>query len=104
MAAQVYLKNDNNIVIRRLRLESTQSFISDATLAAAVYDQNGTVISGASAISLSYTASSDGEYRGLLPYTVQLSEGTYVTIIVTSSNYPGIRIESEPLLVKKRRS
>ncbi len=99
--AQIFLQNDNNILIRGLRREDTQAYINDAVLTAVVKDQYGNTISGASSISLAYTTASNGEYRGLLPYTVQLTEGELAYVTVTSSNYPGFKV-TKAFPIKKR--
>lgn len=98
----LYLENDNNFIVRNLRVESSQAFVSDALFTAAVRTQDGVLISGATAISLGYTADSNGEYRGLVPYSVQLTDGQIVLVTITSSNYPGAKIEGE-CEVRKRK-
>jgi hypothetical protein len=89
--ADLYIENDNNIVIRGLRVAATGVYVSDATLTANVYDQNGSLVSGATSISVPYVAASSGEYRGLIPSTVQLTAGTRYKIVVLASNY-GVKL------------
>lgn len=101
MASQLYIDNDNNIVIKGLRLASTGAYISDALFTAVLKDQSGTVINGGSSISLSYTAGSDGDYRGLIASTVDLTRLSTVFATITCSNY-GIKFDRVRLPVQRR--
>lgn len=101
MASQLYIDNDNNIVIKGLRLASTGAYISDALFTGVLKDRTGTVISGASSISFAYTSGSDGDYRGLVASTVDLTRGARVFATITCSNY-GIKFENVELPILRR--
>jgi hypothetical protein len=98
--ASLYLENDNDIVIKGMRTVRTGAAITDATWVATVYDANGNAISGATNISLTYVAASQGDYRGVVSASVQLSPETAAEIIATCSNYPA-KI-SLPVSIAKR--
>lgn len=101
MASQLYIDNDNNIVIKGLRNAATGAYISDALFTGALKDRTGTIVSGASSISFSYTSASDGDYRGPVPSTVDLTRGETVYATITCSNY-GIKFDRVPLSVLRR--
>lgn len=89
--ADLFIENDNNIVVRGLRVAATGVYVSDASLTANVSDQNGSLVSGATSISVTFVSGSSGEYRGLIPSTVQLTAGTRYKIVVVASNY-GVKL------------
>lgn len=89
--ADLFIENDNNIVVRGLRVAATGAYVSDASLTANVSDQNGSLVSGATSISVTFVSGSSGEYRGLIPSTVQLTAGTRYKIVVVASNY-GVKL------------
>ena len=83
--------NANNITVLSLRVKSTAAYISDATISAALYDPNGTVVPGASAVTLSYTSGSNGEYRGIISRSVQITAGLRYKVVARATNYDWTR-------------
>lgn len=102
MASQLYIDNDNNIVIKGLRRADTGAYISDAVFTGLLKDSHGVTINGASSISFSYTAASDGDYRGPVPASVDLTRLKTVYATITCSNY-GIRFDKVALPVLPRK-
>lgn len=84
---ELYIGNDNEVVIDGLSLASDGTYVNDATLLVTVYDAAGNAVSGWSAVSVAYVAASNGDYRGVLPGTASLTEGASYRLVVTSSNY-----------------
>lgn len=79
--------NDNDVYLEGLRQARDNSYVNDATLAFTAYDSDGNAISGATSVSMTYQASSNGNYIGVIPSSVSLTEGAQVRIKITSSNY-----------------
>lgn len=91
-----FVNNTNVVALKGLRDVTTQSFVNDAVLTVTLYDANqaenldkgtATAITGASGITMTYRSSSNGEYYGVIPQTVQLTAGTNVIANIVSSNY-----------------
>lgn len=101
MASQLYLENDNYIVIRGLRNAVTGAFITNAIFTGVLKDATKKVIAGASSISFDYTAGSEGDYRGLVAASVNLTGLTIAYATITCSNY-GIRFDDVPLQMLRR--
>jgi hypothetical protein len=68
MAVPAYVtltrNNDQFVVIEGLRDGITNSFVNGATVVGNLYDRRGVAVPFATNISLSYVATSDGDYRG----------------------------------------
>lgn len=77
MPMNVYISSDNLVTVDGLTDEATGSYVNDATVTAKLTtDSAGVSTVSGSSITLSYVAASDGKYRGEMPYTVSLTEGT----------------------------
>lgn len=87
----IFTENDNDVVLQGMRLASSQSFISDATLEFTLKDAGGSPVTGATSVTMDFQSGSNGEYRGSFAETVSLTEGAQYTVEMTSSNY-GIKI------------
>lgn len=83
----LYIDNTNQVWIDGLANDVTGAFINNATcVIVEVLDANGTQVPGTANISMSYKASSDGDYYGPLPYTVALTEDAFYTVRVRATD------------------
>lgn len=87
----VFLSNDNVVELNGLKNISTDSYINSATVTFTLKDSDGDSVTGATNISMSYVASSDGIYRGTLADTVTLSHNTLYTCEVTINGGDGLQ-------------
>ena len=85
--AQLYVGNDNDVYLQGYRLASTGAPVTDALPAFTVYYDDGlTPIYGLTEITMPYTGA-NGDYRGLIPGTANLTVGSEYYIVVSFSNY-----------------
>jgi len=95
VAATLFVSNDNDVVLQNYTLASTGAAVTDAEWSFTVYETNGPdangnliqgpAISGLSNITMAYVAAYG--YRGLIPGTAGLVNGTWYYILLTCSNY-----------------
>ena len=80
---------DNDVYWDALRYSKNGTYINDAVMKFSLYDSAGVVVSGASNLTMTYQASSNGDYVGVLPSSVTtgLTEGAAYEIVIVSSNY-----------------
>jgi hypothetical protein len=90
---QLFARNSNDIVIRRLRRPSTGIYIEDAVITGQLFDINGSLISGADDIEFTFVTGSDGDYRGTIAETARLTVGQQARGTFVSTNY-GLRFEN----------
>lgn len=78
---------DRHIQNSGLYDNSLEAFINDATVTFTLKDSNGSAVSGASNISMSYVTGSKGVYEGTLEDGVSLTENStyYLEITATAS-------------------
>ncbi len=82
-----HVGNDNDVYLQGYRLAATGAPVTDALPAFTVYYDNGlTPIHGLTGVTMPYTGA-NGDYRGLIPGTASLTEGSQYYITVTFSNY-----------------
>lgn len=82
----IYIDTDNLFRITGLKNETTGAYINNATCQLVkLMDDDGTTVSGSTAITLDYLAASDGIYQGAMPYTVTLTENAEYTAVVTAT-------------------
>lgn len=90
--AQLYFDNDNNVVVKGLRLSSTSEYVNDATMTLTLYHKKSGDLVTDGSISFSYTTGSNGDYRALVSASgVKLTVGDEIKAVVTCSNY-GVRL------------
>ncbi len=83
--------NDNLLEVRGLRDEVAGSYLNSATVSVTVIDATGANVGGASwPMALAYVTGSNGNYRGTLPYTLGIAEGSRYTAIVQVNGGPGL--------------
>ncbi|HXY36261.1 MAG TPA: hypothetical protein VEI07_18640 [Planctomycetaceae bacterium] len=93
--ANLFVGNDNDVYLQGYVLAATGAAVTDALPAFTVYFNVGTendpvqgsAISGLSAISMSFVAGTNGDYRGKIPGNSGLSVGSQYFIVVTFANY-----------------
>ena len=74
----LYLASTNVIKVSRLKDRVTGDYLDNATLTAALFDADGSPVSGAEDIAFTFTAgvgSAPGHYYGAIPHTVALVAG-----------------------------
>ena len=77
----LYIDNTNNVWIDGLQNDISKAFVNNATCTIVeILDASGAQVSGTANISMTYKATSDGDYYGALPYTVSLTEGAWYTV------------------------
>lgn len=72
----VFAANTNLITLTGLQAAVDASYINDATVVCTIKTAAGVAVTGATAIAMAYVAGSDGNYRGVLPATVALADGS----------------------------
>jgi len=97
MAAQLFVGNDNDVYLQGYRLASTGAAVTDALPSFTVYDLGGydasgnplqgAPLSGLTNVNLSFVTGSNGDYRGLIPGTANLTLGSPYYLVVTFNNY-----------------
>lgn len=83
-ATLIYVANDTLFEVDGLRNAADDAFINNATVAlTSIKDAGGTVVTGATfPLALSYVASSNGKYQGVLDKALAIVAGkSYVAII-----------------------
>jgi hypothetical protein len=96
-SAQLFVGNDNDVYLQGYILAATGAPVTDALPVFTVhllggFDEDGNpipgeAITGLTSVSMPPVASVPGDYRGLLPGTEGLTEGSQYYIAVTFSNY-----------------
>lgn len=105
----IFIASDNRVYIRGLRdPESGDSgpFINNATLTLSLHTSeanaaaNTSPISNASSIAMDYITGSNGDYRGVLPYTLTLTIGTVYWVGITIDSTAGRSRKVRPYTVR----
>lgn len=89
--AHLFLGNDTSVELIGLNRSDTDAYVNDATVTFTLKDSNGTAVTGAENISMSYVSSSNGQYRGTLQDTVTLTNGGtyYLEVTATGAGFKG---------------
>lgn len=87
-----FATNDNDVWVEGLRGDVDPSYVNDATFTMTYLDQNGVPVSGATALSMSYLASSNGRYYAIVDDSVAIVDNIKYTCVIQASNY-GVRFE-----------
>jgi len=92
MASEVYVLSDNLITVSGLINNISGLYINDAVITATVTDRSGVEVPGfAWPLTLTYIASSDGVYRGTVPYDVEFVNRQAYIIKLTINGGAGLR-------------
>lgn len=89
--AQLFIGNDNRLLLTGLQNKASGSYINDATPTVTLVDKDGADVSGAVGVALGYIASSSGNYAGTLPDTLSLTEYAHYTAKVTADAGAGLK-------------
>lgn len=97
MLEQLYISEPNDVLVTGLANDATGAYVNSATVTAEVRTSGASPTSGSrvgSQFSLSYVASSNGNYRGTFPASdaAGLTEDTEYWIWITASGYTLRRI------------
>jgi hypothetical protein len=85
---QLYVGNDNDVYLQGYMLASNGTAVTDAIASFTVYYEDGlTAISGLTNVTMNFVNGSNGDYRGLIPGTANLTLGSEYYIVVKFSNY-----------------
>jgi hypothetical protein len=80
------INSDNYITLEGLKDSTNNQFINTATVTVTVYSPANVALSGTSwPVTMSYVASSNGNYRGILPATLVVNKGETLTAKVTAT-------------------
>jgi hypothetical protein len=95
VAATLFVSNDNDVVLANYTLAYSNAPVTDAIWTFTVYETNGVdvngnniqgpALSGLTLISMTYV--SGYGYRGLIPGTAGLVNGTWYYVALVCSNY-----------------
>jgi len=93
--ATLFVGNDNDVYLQGYILAASSAPVTDAQPSFTVYYNigpesapiQGAAVSGLTGIAMSFVQSTNGDYRGLIPGTANLTAGSLYYIVVTFSNY-----------------
>jgi len=105
MIDDIYLLNDNLLVVDGLKNEADGSYINSATVTCTLVDGGGTPVTGQTwPLPVVYQPSSNGKYIGTLEDTLNLTESQTYTAKVDADGGAGLKGHWEkPLRAKVRR-
>lgn len=88
----VYISADNDLVVTGLSVAATGSYLNSATVAAQLRDSAMGAITGGD-VTLSYVAASNGNYLGVLPSTITITDGQrlWCDLTISSGSYNDFR-------------
>lgn len=100
----LYVGNDTVLEVKGLKNEMAGAFLNAATVQATLYDSAGASVAGQSwPLALVYVPSSDGTYRGTLPYGLSLTAGDRYTARITADAGTGLRAQFDIPCVARTR-
>lgn len=76
-----WLETDNVIVLPGVKDPVDETYVDDATITGQLQDADGNNVG--SVINFSYLSGTDGEYYGIIPDDVGLSDGETYTLVLT---------------------
>jgi hypothetical protein len=101
----IFEQNDTLLEVKNLQDSSDDTYLNAATVTAVVKDENGVNVTGqVMPITLSYVASSDGIYQGILDSVLDLSDGDCGEVEVTAVEGTLDAFWTLPYRVKSRAS
>lgn len=105
MSLKLYISNDNVLTLVGLRNSVSAAYINAATVTVTLVDSEGTDIAGETwPVSMSYVASSDGNYQATLADTLTgLTDADVVTAKVDADGGAGLKGHWEVPLVATTR-
>lgn len=104
MSINLYVGNANTVAILGLKNGLSGEFINDADANLTIKNMQGSDVGGAPwPIALNYVGDSDGEYRALLPDTLEISAGDYYQLIINAEG-DGLKAVWSPYIQATNRS
>lgn len=101
---ELYIGNSLDVKITGLS-DSDGEYIDNATCSVTLKDAEGTVVTGASGLSMAYITDSDGDYLGVLPSTLSLTvDDTYYLEVTATSDDVGVGFWRVELVAKYRKA
>ena len=86
LSGNIYISNDTQIDVTGLQNAADSSYLNAATVTATLKDSAGSEVSGVSwPLTLSYVASSDGNYSGTIDKAVSISEQVSYFLEITAA-------------------
>ena len=86
LSGNLYISNDTQIDVTGLQNASDSSYLNSATVTATLKDSAGSEVSGVSwPLTLSYVASSDGNYSGTIDKAISVSDGVSYFLEITAA-------------------
>jgi len=105
MIEEIYILNDNLLVLDGLKNQQDGSYLNAATVTCTLVNGNGTNVAGQTwPLALVFQAGSNGKYVGTLEDTLSLSEGQVYTARIDADGGAGLKGHWEiPLKAQVRR-
>lgn len=94
--------NTVRIWLRSLFRRASGLYVADATVVMSLLDRDGTVVTGASGLSLAYEEQTQGDYWGLLPASLTLVAGRPYTLVLTATEGTDVLVVRRPLVAAYR--
>lgn len=98
MIRAILRASDNVISVTGVRnvLADEDEYLNFASVWASIFDSTGENVDGVVwPVTLDHVEGSDGDYRGLIPDTVQLEVGNFYRVRVSVDDGPGRKIQEE---------
>lgn len=100
MLAVIAIGSDNIVRLDKLKDASADAYVNSATVTFTLKDSAGGVVQGPTA--MSYIASSDGRYEGLIQDTLTLTENAAYTLEVTATQGSTVLLRKVSAIAKYR--
>ncbi len=81
--------SDSDVLLWGLKDAGSSTYISTATVTFSLFTAAGSLVSGASGVSMPCDDATRGSYSGVLPHTVALTEGAEYYILITATAVDG---------------
>ena len=93
----IYINCDNTVLISNLKVARTAGAVTTGTITMTLKDLNGVAVTGASALSLTY---SSPYWYGTIPYSITLTEKKKYQIVISATDgtftvEPHIKVRAE---------
>ena len=93
--ANLFVGNDNDVYLQGYILAASSAAVTDAQPSFTVYYNigpesapiQGAAVNGLTGITMFFVHGTNGDYRGLIPGTANLTAGSLYYIVITFSNY-----------------
>jgi hypothetical protein len=80
-----FVANTNVLELRGLKSAIEDAFVNDATVSVTIKDASGANVAGVVwPLTLAYVATSDGDYRAIIPHGAALTAGRQYTALISA--------------------